>query len=954
MITRKVLKINGVDRSFICDTEKDTLADVIRNLGLTGTKVGCGMGHCGACSVILNGKVVRSCVRKMKAVDDHSTVTTIEGLGTAENPHPLQRAMIAYGGIQCGFCTPGFIISAKALLDENPSPTREEVREWFRKNRNACRCTGYKQIVDAVMAAAAVMRGEKSIDDLNIDNTGKDKIFNTNAPKPSGLGKALGLTDFGDDIAMKYPGMLFGAPVMPPISHGIIKKIDFSEAEKYPGVEKVVTAADVKGTNRIPFRTGTGWAGDAVYDRPILCDKKVVRLGDIVAVVLADTKRHAREAAKLVKVEYEELPAYMDVLEAVAPGTVPINDDLPSKEHPSNLILQRPMFLGEDTREVFKRADKTFEFNFATQRQSHLTIEPDNGLAYMEEDGSLTVMYKSHCIYMHKGFIAEGLGLPPEKIRVIMNPSGGAFGYSMSAGMPAILGACAIATGKPVSIWLNYDEHQLFTGKRNASYINTRVSCDETGHFTACELEMLADEGCYPENANMLTKLPTKFAFYPYTINNARMLLHTGLTNTPQNVAYRCPVVAAVYSTVEQLVDIAAEAYGMDPLDFRLHNCWKEGDVAIYDAKPTVYVIEGILKNMRPMYEKLKAHAAAASNNEKKYGVGISVGSFTVSCNNDRAEVALELNPDGTITHYNTWEDLGQGADIGSLAFVHEALRPLGIRPEDITLVTNDTKYCPDTGRAAGSRSNFMMSNCVRKAADALMDAMRKEDGTFRTYDEMIAEGIPVKYSGVQQNPDNPDDDDINSLGKDAPDQTNAGFIAEVEVDTATGKTRVIELHCITDVGVVTNFISFLGQGYSGMMHSLGYALYEDFSDMKKHVTLAGAGFPYIDKVPDDDHFTVTNIGTPRPYIPFGGSGISEAFQSSSQAAIMNAIYKAVGVRVESQPATPEKIKAAMDAKAAGTYKLHEAYNFGFDFYDQLEYLKNHPAQSYSGGVDMH
>ena len=169
-MNRIVLTINGAERSLICDMEKDTLADVLRNLGLTGTKVGCGKGQCGACNVILNGKLTRSCTLNIKRVPEYSRVETIEGIGTANNLHPLQLAWIVYGGVQCGFCSPGFILSAKALLETNPSPTREEVRDWFQKNRNACRCTGYKPLVDGVMAAAEVMRGEKTMDDLYNDS----------------------------------------------------------------------------------------------------------------------------------------------------------------------------------------------------------------------------------------------------------------------------------------------------------------------------------------------------------------------------------------------------------------------------------------------------------------------------------------------------------------------------------------------------------------------------------------------------------------------------------------------------------------------------------------------------------------------------------------------------------------------------------------------------------------
>ena len=184
------LTINGVDRPVVCDPEKDTLSTVIRQLGLTGTKVGCGIGVCGACTVILNGELCRSCNKKMKTVPEYSEITTIEGIGTPQHLHPIQQAWITYGGIQCGFCTPGFIVSTYVLLQKNPNPTREEVRDWFQKNHNICRCTGYKPIIDAVMAAAKVMRGEATMEDITYDFAGETEIYGSSRPRPTAVAKA--------------------------------------------------------------------------------------------------------------------------------------------------------------------------------------------------------------------------------------------------------------------------------------------------------------------------------------------------------------------------------------------------------------------------------------------------------------------------------------------------------------------------------------------------------------------------------------------------------------------------------------------------------------------------------------------------------------------------------------------------------------------------------------------
>ena len=240
------LNINGADRMVVCDPEKDTLADLLRRLGLTGVKMGCGIGVCGVCSVLLDGKVVKACVKKMKSIPEFSKIVTIEGVGTPMHLHPLQQAFITYGGVQCGFCIPGFIVSAYALLQQNLNPTREDVRAWFKKNHNYCRCTGYKQIVDAVMAAARVMRGEATMEDIQFHGEGK-RYYNSKLPRPSALAKVCGTADYGEDVSMKMPGgTLYVAPVQPRITHHAkILSIDTSEAEKMPGVVRVITAKDV-------------------------------------------------------------------------------------------------------------------------------------------------------------------------------------------------------------------------------------------------------------------------------------------------------------------------------------------------------------------------------------------------------------------------------------------------------------------------------------------------------------------------------------------------------------------------------------------------------------------------------------------------------------------------------------------------------------------------------------
>jgi aldehyde oxidoreductase len=239
---KKPLVINGVPKTLVVDPES-TLGDVLRKqLLLTGTKVSCNDGHCGACSVIVDGKLTLSCVTKMKRIPEGASVLTVEGIGTPENLHPIQMAFILHGADQCGFCIPGMIVSSKALLDRNPNPTRDEVRAWLTQHHNACRCTGYKPIVDAIMDAAKVLRGEKPKSELEFKMPLDGKVWGSNYPRPTAVAKVTGTLDYGQDLGLKMPpGTLQLALVQAKVSHANILSIDTSEAEKMPGVVKVVT-----------------------------------------------------------------------------------------------------------------------------------------------------------------------------------------------------------------------------------------------------------------------------------------------------------------------------------------------------------------------------------------------------------------------------------------------------------------------------------------------------------------------------------------------------------------------------------------------------------------------------------------------------------------------------------------------------------------------------------------
>ena len=911
MIKRTFI-VNGVTRQVLVE-ENETLASFLRErLLLTGCKIGCGQGHCGACNVIVDGKVTRSCITKLSRLPDNAEITTIEGIGTLSDMHPLQVAWMAHGCAQCGFCSPGFIMTSKVLLDNNPNPTREEVRDWFQQNRNLCRCTGYKPLVDAVMDAARVIRGEITKEDLVFKPTG-DSIVGTSYIRPSAAQKVTGSWDFGADDALKMPkDTLRLALVQAEVSHALLKGVDTSEAEKMPGVFKVITAKDVPGKNRInglvmlPLNNKCdGW------DRPILCDEKIFQFGDAIAIVAADTEEHARAAAAAVKVDIEELPAYMNAMDAIAEDAIEIHPGTPNAYYETNCIKGPDM--------DFDAAPNVVEIESYCSRQPHLHLEPDCGYAYIDEDGMLTIHSKSIGLHLHMPMIADGIGVPLEKLRLVQNHTGGTFGYKFSPTNEAILGVAALVCQRPVSLVFNMYQNITYTGKRSPAFMHIKLAADENGKLLGLWGDNYIDHGPYSEFGDLLTHRLSQFTGAGYHIPTIRNKSQTVFTNHAWGSAFRGYGSPQSFMGSEIAIDVLAAKMGMDPFDIRELNCYKESEHSTIPTgyEPDVYCLEEMYKVARPLYEAGKKRVAeknAASDGRYKYGIGVSSGVYGSGLDGvDSSQAYAELNPDGSVTMYVSWEDHGQGADMGTLVSAHETLRQAGITPEQIHLVMNDTKVTPNSGPAGGSRSQVMTGNACRLAAENLLAAMKKDDGTYRTYDEMVAEGIETKVLGqwvATACADRPIDQ-ATAQGDPFSVYMYTLFLPEVCVDTETGKVTVEKFTCVADVGTIMNKPLVDGSFYGGLAQGIGLALSENFEDLEKHTTLLKCGIPYPKDVPDD--IELHYVQTPRPNGPYGAAGCGEAPLDAPHPAILNAIYNATGARIMQVPATPDVVKAALD-----------------------------------------
>jgi aldehyde oxidoreductase len=905
---KKILNVNGVDRTAIADADA-TLADVLReHLFLTGTKVGCNKGECGACSVIMNGKVVRSCITRIKQVPDNAAITTIEGVGTPQSLHALQLAWIVHNGAQCGFCTPGFIVSAKALLDENKKPTREEVREWFQRHHNACRCTGYKPCVDAVMDAARVVRGELKAEKLAFKMPKDGKIWGTKHPRPTAVARVTGTLDYGADMALKLPGKpLYLALAQAEVSHARIISVDTSEAQEMPGVVKVLTHKDVKGNNRImgivnmPTNKGDG------MDRPILSEDKIFQYGDAVAVVCADTEANARAAAAKVKIDLEQLPAYMSAPAAMASDAIEIHPGTP------NVYFTIKNVKGGDTKPIMASAPYVVEDSFYVQRQPHMPIEPDVGFAYMNDDGVVTIYTKSTALHLHFAMIQAGIGLSPDKLVIASPPGvGGMFGYKLSPTSEAILGIACMATGRPVVLKYNYFQQQTYTGKRSPFFIDLKIAADKDGKLLAMESDWTVDHGPYAEFGDGVTLRGAQNMGAGYHWPAIRGEGRTVCTNHSWGAAFRAFGAPQSEFASEVLMDKLAEKIGMDPLELRYKNVYRKGGTTPSGGPPDVIALPGLIDKIRPLYKAALEQAKNSSTPGKKRGVGVSIGIYGCGSDGpDASEAWAELTPNG-VTIYDCWEDPGQGGDVGSLVTAHESLRPIGIGPEKIRLVMNDTSLAPNSGPSGASRQQVMTGQAIKNACEQLVKAMKKQDGTIRTYEEMVAEKAPLKYVGQWTAPATPPDLET-SQGNPFSVYQYGLFLAEVEVDTETGKTTVLKMTLAADVGKIASRLAVDGQLYGGIAQGIGLALSEDFEDIKKHSTMTGAGFPFIRDIPDEIELIYQE--TPRPHGPFGAAGCGEMPLSSPHAAIINAIYNACGVRITKLPARPEKVLAGLKAK---------------------------------------
>ncbi|HHX87025.1 MAG TPA: molybdopterin-dependent oxidoreductase, partial [Firmicutes bacterium] len=758
------LKVNGVLHQAVVNPEL-TLLELLRDeLHLTGTKQSCDKaGQCGACTVIVDGKAVRSCLLKAAKLDG-ADIITVEGLGTPDNPHLIQEAFVLAGAIQCGFCTPGMIMSTKALLDHNNNPSTEEIKKALR--HNLCRCTGYVKIIEAVKLAGRFLRGEIKPEDVRPDPDGPK--IGVSHPRPTSPAMACGTAKYTADIII--PGALELAAVRSPHAHALIKKIDYSAAEKMPGVVGVMTARDIKGTNRLLM---------TIDDRPVLCEDKVRFIGDPVAVVVAETREQALEAARAVKVEYELLPALDSPQKALAEGAVQVHDKWP------NFCYSKPLVRG-DAKKAIKESAAVIESRFTTQINHQAPLETEASAAYLEgegEDAQLVIIGRSIDIHYHLHMLQEALGW--ENMRYEEAQTGGQFGIKLEITSEDLAGAAALHFKRPVRYIPSLSESMQMTPKRHPYDMQVRLGADDEGHLSAFEIDMLVDNGAYYSIGDDCIRRSLLMLTSAYHIPNIQANGRLVYTNNPWGSAARGAGPPKSNFAVECAVNMLAEKMGIDPLQFRLQNSLQPGQLSSTGIKVEQWPFPELCEAIRPHFERACCEAREHQNEVVKRGVGLAAAAFGIGDPADEALVALEIDPDGGVTVYAGCADPGEGNDS---MLTQLAADGLNLPLEKVRLQTRNTDLTPATGFAAGSRMTYMGGGALLDAIDQLKQAMSESGAS--THQGLKEAGYPTRFMGrkvtLQEVPADEAMDPETGQGASFESQVMTIQMAELEVNTET------------------------------------------------------------------------------------------------------------------------------------------------------------------------
>ena len=915
----------------------ETLSTLLRErLRLTGTKIGCEEAECGACTVLVDGEPMMSCIypaeradgKKILAIEGLSKDAKKEDIGKNASTslsaglHPLQEAFVEHGAVQCGFCIPGQIMTAYALLKRNPKPTREDIR--FALKDTLCRCAGYPSIENAILAAAESLRsGEPVKKPTHIpDSIHEHKTVGRKHLRPEAVEKVTGEAIYTDDL--KFDGMLYAKARRAMIPHGFLRKLDISKAKALPGVVAVLTAKDIPAEKN---------HGLVIYDWPVMVgiNERVRYVGDALAIVAAQSQEIAEQAAALIEAEFDLQPVITNPVMAR-------QADVPQIHEKGNLLKHIKVRKG-DMDAGFAKADVILEHTFHTQTTDHAFLEPECSIAVPLADGRMEIYVGSQIPYQDRTQVARVLGWDESRIRIVGQLMGGGFGGKEDVIGQNHVAMLANATGKPVKMLFDRHESLLVHPKRHATQIRVKIGAMKNGRLIAAETELYGDTGAYASLGEKVMTRATTHSAGPYDIEHVRADCYAMYTNNPPAGAFRGFGVTQSAFAVESMMDMLADKLNIDRIELRRMNALHVGSITNtgQELKESVGLMECIDKVSSAMCEVsglprevlfkprltpdtphlIRSWGFAAAYKNTGLGGGAP----------DISGADVELYADGTFQVRSSAAELGQGlVTVMRLTVAEE----MGVEPDKVRVLVMDTDLTPNGGPTTASRQTFVTGNASRYAAKTLRDEIaalmaekydvrpekiRFENGVVHVnghsmtyaeiYKEIAAMGqqprVRYEYEAPRTQP----------LGEDGDMHFAFSFgvqAAEVEVNKLTGEVSVLRIISANDVGMAVNPLGLQGQVEGGVMMGLGNCLTEEFIVENGNVVtdrLARYRAPGIMLTPE-----ITSIIVEHPIAagPYGAKGVGEISSIPTTPAITNAIFNAVGVRVDKLPVDQEMI----------------------------------------------
>jgi len=891
----------------------EMLADVLRyRLGLTGTKISCGEAECGVCTVLVDGEPILSCnYPALKA--EGKNITTIEGLARDEDLHPVQEAFVKHGAVQCGFCTPGQIMTATAFLNENPDPTDGDIE--YALNDTLCRCGTYPMITNAIHAAADKINSGKPIEYPEFDFGGGMEVVGQVVPRPEANKKVTGEAVYTDDIS--FPDMLFGATLRAGIPHGRVTKLDISKAKSLPGVQAVLTAED------IPGRVNHGLI---IQDWPALIGvgETARYVGDAIAIVAADTEGIARQALDLIDFEIEPLPIVTNAVDAKA-------DDAPLVHESGNLLKHIKVNKG-DIKKGFEEAEIIFEDTYFTPSYEHAFMEPECSIARTLDNGQIEVYVGSQIPYADRDQVAEALGLPYDKVRVRGPLIGGGFGGKEDIVGQIHAAMLAQVTGKPVKILYDRHESLLVHPKRHATQINVKLGLKKDGTLTAAQTELYGDTGAYASLGAKVMGRATTHSTGPYIVPNVKIDCYAMYTNNPPSGAFRGFGALQAAFAIECLMDRVAEELGIERVELRRKNALRTGSVTNTGQHLTesVGLLECIEKTEKEMLVYtggedpfLARDVEGEPNKRRAWGFAVTFKNTGLGEGApDNASAEIELLEDGIVETRISSAEIGQGlVTVLQMVTAEELSLPI----DQVRVYLSDTDLTPDGGPTTGSRQTYISGNAAKFAARTLKNTMLStlsekfnQPPEKITFDKGIiqANGQELTFAEVGQimreegrepkliyDYKSPKTTPLGEAGDKHFAYSFAAQAIEVEVDLETGEVSVTKAVGATDVGKAINPLGLQGQVEGGLIMGIGHALTEEFIVEDGQVVtdyLSRYRMPSIHHVPDE--IKVIIVEDPTTDGPYGGKGVGEISTMPVPPAIVNAVYNACGVRFHTIP----------------------------------------------------